>query len=108
MMKKTILKIFAALLLCVACAAQTVTLSAAATVETGLAAAEPAVKPVAGGLELSAPADARDAVRFVVYSITGQAVKSVEVSAGSPVTVELPAGVYIVRCNRWSHRYIVR
>lgn len=108
MMKKSILKAFVALALCGSIATPAATLSAAGVAESAVAVSQPAVKAVAGGLELSAPADAREAVRFTVYSITGQAVKSVDVVAGAPVTVDLPAGVYIVKCGRWSHRYIVR
>ena len=49
-----------------------------------------------------------DAV-FNVYSITGQLVKVVRVSAEQRVSVELPKGFYIVRCgNQWSRKVVVR
>ena len=49
-----------------------------------------------------------DAV-FNVYSITGQLVKVVKVTAEQRVSVELPKGFYIVRCgNQWSRKVVVR
>ena len=46
---------------------------------------------------------------FNVYAITGQVVKVVRVNAGQRVTVEMPRGFYIVRCNnQWSRKVIVR
>ena len=49
-----------------------------------------------------------DAV-FNVYSITGQLIKVVRVSAEQRVSVEFPKGFYIVRCgNQWSRKVVVR
>ena len=49
-----------------------------------------------------------DAV-FNVYSITGQLVKVVRVSAEQRVSAEFPKGFYIVRCgNQWSRKVVVR
>ena len=49
-----------------------------------------------------------DAV-FNVYSITGQLVKVVRVSADQRVSVDFPKGFYIVRCsNQWSRKVVVR
>jgi len=49
-----------------------------------------------------------DAV-FNVYSITGQLVKVVRVSAEQRVSVELPKGFYIVKfSNQWSRKVVVR
>ncbi|MBQ3363323.1 MAG: T9SS type A sorting domain-containing protein [Muribaculaceae bacterium] len=49
-----------------------------------------------------------DAV-FNVYSITGQQIKIVRVSADQRVTVDFPKGFYIVRCsNQWSRKVVVR
>ena len=49
-----------------------------------------------------------DAV-FNVYSITGQLVKGVKVSAEQRASVEFPKGFYIVRCgNQWSRKVVVR
>lgn len=42
-----------------------------------------------------------------VYSLTGQLVKSVNAQPGT-TTIELPAGYYIVKCDRLSQRVIVR
>lgn len=49
-----------------------------------------------------------DAV-FNVYSITGQLVKVVRVSAEQRVSIDLPKGFYIVKCsNQWSRKVVVR
>ncbi len=46
---------------------------------------------------------------FNVYSITGQLVKVVRVSADQRVSVDLPKGFYIVKCsNQWSRKVVVR
>ena len=46
---------------------------------------------------------------FNVYSITGQLVKVVRVSAEQRVSVDFPKGFYIVRCsNQWSRKVVVR
>ena len=46
---------------------------------------------------------------FNVYSITGQLVKVVRVSAEQRVSVELPKGFYIVKfSNQWSRKVVVR
>ena len=53
-------------------------------------------------------AGASDAV-FSVYSITGQLMKVVRVPAGNHVTLDLPQGFYIVKCNnQWSRKVVVR
>ena len=49
-----------------------------------------------------------DAV-FNVYSITGQLIKVVRVSAEQRTSVDFPKGFYIVRCgNQWSRKVVVR
>ncbi len=46
---------------------------------------------------------------FNIYSITGQLIKSVRVSAGTKVTIEIPKGFYIVKCSgRWSRKVVVK
>lgn len=46
---------------------------------------------------------------FNVYSITGQLVKVVRVSAEMRTTVDFPKGFYIVKCgNQWSRKVVVR
>lgn len=49
-----------------------------------------------------------DAV-FNVYSITGQLIKVVRVSAEQRASVDVPKGFYIVKCsNQWSRKVVVR
>ncbi len=46
---------------------------------------------------------------FNIYSITGQLIKTVRVSAGTKVTVDVPKGFYIVKCaGRWSRKVVVK
>jgi len=46
---------------------------------------------------------------FSIYSITGQLIKVVRVSADQRATVEVPKGFYIVKCsNQWSRKVVVR
>lgn len=46
---------------------------------------------------------------FNVYSITGQLVKVVRVSAEQRTSVDFPKGFYIVKCsNQWSRKVVVR
>ena len=44
----------------------------------------------------------------MIYSITGQMVKDLEVAPGMDVTVDLPAGYYIVKTAQWSKRIVVK
>lgn len=64
----------------------------------------PQARAVGGGIELAAPADAP--CRFTIYSITGQIIKSVEVS-GTTV-VEMQRGCYIIKCSSWLKKVVVR
>ncbi len=46
---------------------------------------------------------------FNVYSITGQLIKVVRVSADQRVSVDFPKGFYIVKySNQWSRKVVVR
>ncbi len=70
----------------------------------------PAAGPAAQGAEgrIVFTAGNSDAT-FNVYSITGQLVKVVRVSAEQRVSVDFPKGFYIVKCsNQWSRKVVVR
>ena len=46
---------------------------------------------------------------FNIYSITGQLIKVVRVSADQRTSVDFPKGFYIVKCsNQWSRKVVVR
>ena len=46
---------------------------------------------------------------FNIYSITGQLIKTVKVSAGTRMTIDMPKGFYIVKCaGRWSRKVVVK
>ncbi len=69
------------------------------------ASASVAVKGGAGQIELSVTGGAD--VKFHIYSITGQLVKTVVVAEGSAL-VDLPRGLYIVKCDYCSKQVVVR
>ncbi len=49
-----------------------------------------------------------DAV-FSIYSITGQLMRTVRVSAGTSVSVEVPRGFYVVKlAGQWSRKVVVK
>lgn len=66
------------------------------------------VRTGSGRLELSVASAAEAPVRFYVYSITGQMLKSVDVAPGQSVCVDVPQGYYIVKCADWSKQVVVR
>ena len=47
-----------------------------------------------------------DAV-FCVYSITGQLLKTVRLSADGHASIDIPKGFYVVRCNNHFSRKVV-
>lgn len=58
------------------------------------------------GIEISSAASETTAV--TVYTITGSVVKTFYVQAGTRVTIDLPAGYYIVKTPQRSVRVLVR
>ncbi len=64
------------------------------------------VRIVAGHVELSA--NGSQPTNFAIYAITGQLVKTVMVSPGTSMTVELPKGIYVVRGDNWAKQIVVR
>lgn len=72
---------------------------------TATASAEPTIKINSGNLEISVPDDT--IYNFNIYSITGQLVKTLKLSDGT-ASVELPRGCYIVKCEKWSKKIVIR
>lgn len=66
---------------------------------------QPTISTTSVGIILTAPTDR--SVKFYIYSITGQIIRTVFVSSGETF-VELPKGYYIVKCENWSKQAIVR
>lgn len=64
------------------------------------------VRIAAGHVELSA--NGSQPASFAIYAITGQLVKTVTVSPGTSITVELPKGIYVVRGDNWAKQIVVR
>lgn len=73
-------------------------------IEASVVADQPAMTTRSGGIEITV-ADG-SAHTFYIFSITGQLVKTVEVSGSA--FVELHNGCYIVKCARWSKKVVVK
>lgn len=67
--------------------------------------AVPTVKVDHGSVVISIPGD--EACQVHVFAITGQLVKSIMAQPGV-TTIDLPAGYYIVKCDKFSQRVIIR
>lgn len=95
------------LTLCVALAAGTVSVNAIASPRVEqVSSDEPTVYGGKGSIAMVA---GESDVTFNIYSITGQLIKSVRVSAGTKVTIDFPKGFYIVKCSgRWSRKVVVK
>ncbi len=76
--------------------------SEGASIET--IAVVPSMKSVSGGIEISA--NDEQPHHFYIYSITGQMIKSVDIQDSQ--VIDLPQGCYIVKCNEWSKKIVVR
>lgn len=67
---------------------------------------QPAVRVIQGAVEVSNTAD--DTLDVTVFAITGTVVKQLQIPAGETVTLELPAGYYIVKAGKLSRRVAVK
>lgn len=65
----------------------------------------PTVTVDKGFIELTAPDS--EIVKFEIFSITGQLIKSLTVK-GSTVKVDLPKGFYIIKCDSWTKRVMLK
>lgn len=79
--------------------------SAHPAIESRLTEHQPSVTVDKGFVELTAPEG--DSVKFEIFSITGQLIKSVTVK-GSTVKVDLPKGFYIIKCENWTKRVMIK
>lgn len=64
---------------------------------------EPSMKIVGSVIELFADSP----TKFEIFSITGQLIRTVNVGNTS-VRVELPKGFYIVKCDSWTKRVMIK
>ena len=47
--------------------------------------------------------------QFSIYSVTGQLIKTVRVSADQRLSVDVPKGFYVVKCSgQWSRKVVVK
>lgn len=63
------------------------------------------MKADVGAIELSNASQER--IRIYIFSITGQMVKTIELTEGT-TRVELNKGLYIVKCDKWSKKVMVK
>lgn len=61
----------------------------------------------AGQGQVELTVDGNELVKFHIYSITGQLVKTVQLTDGK-VAIELPRGLYIVKCDKWSKQIVIK
>lgn len=73
--------------------------------EEAQAAAVPSVRVDGVVIEMRNPYS--EPVKFQIFSITGQLIKSVIVKT-APVRLELPKGFYIVKCDNWTKRVMLK
>lgn len=64
------------------------------------------VEVVHSGIEIGS--NASDTVVVTVYTITGTSVKTISLQSGDKVTIDVPAGYYIVKTPQRSIRVLVR
>ncbi len=95
-------------ILAIACCLGVVSPQASAGVSRPALEQTAAVRTGSGRIELAVPAAAEAPVRFFIYSITGQMLKSVDVAPGQSVAVDVPQGYYIVKCADFSRQIVVR
>ena len=72
---------------------------------TTIVASQPQVRVLSGQIEITIPGDENKSVQ--VYTLTGQIVKNF-VAAPGVTLVDLPAGYYIVKCDRTTCRVVIR
>lgn len=103
-MKKTIMTLAIATFLAFTMPGAMAAQNADDEITSSMTASTPAMKAVSQGIELTVSDG--EVHHFYIYSITGQMVKSVDVTGS--VTVDLPQGYYIVKCKDWSKKIVVR
>lgn len=64
------------------------------------------VAGVSGGIELRN--NTAEAQRIFIYTITGQMLRSLTIEPGQTLSVDLPAGYYIIKTPDHSRRVLVR
>lgn len=66
--------------------------------------ASPSVYEGVGSVSIVNPGNE---ITFTIYSITGQVVKSFVMPTGN-ASIELPKGFYIIKCNLWSRKIVIK
>ena len=70
-----------------------------------IVASQPQVRVLHGQVEITIPGDESRQVQ--VYALTGQVVKSINATPGV-TSIDLPAGYYIIKCDRASWRVVIK
>lgn len=105
-MAKNIRKIALSLTFALAVGANTVAFANPAEAPAStIVSSQPQVRVNHGQVEITVPGDESRQVQ--IYALTGQIVKSFNAAPGV-TTVDLPAGYYIVKCDRVSCRVVIK
>lgn len=70
-----------------------------------VAVSQPQIKVLPGRIEISVAGD--EPHQVAIYALTGQVVKTLTLTSGV-TSIDLPAGYYIVKCDRVSCRVVVK
>ena len=103
---KKLLLILILSLSCPAFSQQHISANPAKRQELAAVTSEPALSSRQGAIEISCPPD-KHTYTFQIYAITGQLIKKIQLSESS-ATVEVPRGCYIVKCDSWVKKVIVK
>ena len=76
------------------------------TMRQEVAISEPMVTSHRGAIEISCPVNGRS-YTFQIYAITGQLLKKVQLT-DTTTTIVIPQGCYIVKCESWVKKVIVK
>lgn len=76
------------------------------TMRQEVAISEPIVTSHRGAIEISCPVNGRS-YTFQIYAITGQLLKKVQLT-DTTTTIAIPQGCYIVKCESWVKKVIVK
>lgn len=99
-------KLIVILLFCVACVSSNGLYAASS--QDNIKAIELSESPIVnGGVGSIAISNPVAEMTFTIYSITGQVVKTIVMPVGNAI-VELPKGFYIIKCNLWSRKIVVK
>lgn len=66
----------------------------------------PSIKYLPDGIELNVSDN--NTYQFGIYTITGHLIRSVKVTPQTSITINLPQGFYIVKCEKWVKQIVIK